>query len=92
MEVAIEAIESELKERLEELKNEDKLLEMQRLSQRTNFDIEMLREMGYCSGVENYSRHLSGREAGSTPFTLLDYFPDDYLIMIDESHMTVPQI
>ena len=65
---------------------------MQRLSQRTNFDIEMLREMGYCSGVENYSRHLSGREAGSTPFTLLDYFPDDYLIMIDESHMTVPQI
>ena len=92
MEVAIEAIESELKERLEELKNEDKLLEMQRLSQRTNFDVEMLREMGYCSGVENYSRHLSGREAGSTPFTLLDYFPDDYLIMIDESHMTVPQI
>ena len=92
MEVAIEAIESELKERLEELKNEDKLLEMQRLSQRTNFDIEMLREMGYCSGVENYSRHLSGREAGSTPFTLLDYFLDDYLIMIDESHMTVPQI
>ena len=92
MEVAIEAIESELKERLEELKNEDKLLEMQRLSQRTSFDIEMLREMGYCSGVENYSRHLSGREAGSTPFTLLDYFPDDYLIMIDESHMTVPQI
>ena len=74
MEVAIEAIESELKERLEELKNEDKLLEMQRLSQRTNFDVEMLREMGYCSGVENYSRHLSGREAGSTPFTLLDYF------------------
>ncbi|MBU3811158.1 MAG: excinuclease ABC subunit UvrB [Candidatus Niameybacter stercoravium] len=92
MEVAIEAIESELKERLAELKNEDKLLEMQRLSQRTNFDVEMLREMGYCSGVENYSRHLSGREAGSTPFTLLDYFPDDYLIMIDESHMTVPQV
>lgn len=92
MEKAIESIEDELKERLEELKNEDKLLEMQRLSQRTNFDIEMLREMGYCSGVENYSRHLSGREAGSTPFTLLDYFPDDYLIMIDESHMTVPQI
>ena len=92
MEKAIESIEDELKERLGELKNEDKLLEMQRLSQRTNFDIEMLREMGYCSGVENYSRHLSGREAGSTPFTLLDYFPDDYLIMIDESHMTVPQI
>nr|WP_307991306.1 excinuclease ABC subunit UvrB [uncultured Niameybacter sp.] len=92
MEVAIEAIEQELKERLEELKNEDKLLEMQRLAQRTNFDIEMLREMGYCSGVENYSRHLSGREKGSTPFTLIDYFPDDFLIMVDESHMTVPQI
>lgn len=92
MELAIEAIEQELKERLEELKNEDKLLEMQRLSQRTNFDIEMLREMGYCSGVENYSRHLSGREKGSTPFTLIDYFPDDFLIMVDESHMTVPQI
>lgn len=92
MELAIEGIEEELKERLAELKNEDKLLEMQRLSQRTNFDVEMLREMGYCSGVENYSRHLSGREQGSTPFTLLDYFPDDYLIMIDESHMTVPQI
>lgn len=92
MEHAITAIEEELKERLEVLKGEDKLLEMQRLSQRTNFDIEMLREMGYCSGVENYSRHLSGREAGSTPFTLLDYFPDDYLLMIDESHMTVPQV
>ncbi|MGL4343650.1 MAG: excinuclease ABC subunit UvrB [Cellulosilyticaceae bacterium] len=92
MEQAIEGIEAELKVRLEELKGEDKLLEMQRLSQRTNFDVEMLREMGYCSGVENYSRHLSGREAGSTPFTLLDYFPDDYLIMIDESHMTMPQI
>lgn len=92
MELAIEAIEQELKERLEELKNEDKLLEMQRLAQRTNFDIEMLREMGYCSGVENYSRHLSGREKGSTPFTLIDYFPDDFLIMVDESHMTVPQI
>ena len=92
MELAIDAIEQELKERLEELKNEDKLLEMQRLAQRTNFDIEMLREMGYCSGVENYSRHLSGREKGSTPFTLIDYFPDDFLIMVDESHMTVPQI
>lgn len=92
MEGAITAIESELTERLEELKNEDKLLEMQRLSQRTNFDVEMLREMGYCSGVENYSRHLSGREKGSTPFTLLDYFPEDFLIMIDESHMTVPQV
>ncbi|MGL6173722.1 MAG: excinuclease ABC subunit UvrB [Cellulosilyticaceae bacterium] len=92
MEEAIKRIEAELEVRLQELKEQDKLLEMQRLSQRTNFDIEMLREMGYCSGVENYSRHLSGRDAGSTPFTLLDYFPDDYLIMIDESHMTMPQI
>lgn len=92
MELAVKGIEEELKERLQELKEEDKLLEMQRLSQRTNFDIEMMREVGYCSGVENYSRHLSGREAGSTPFTLLDYFPDDYLIMVDESHMTMPQV
>ncbi len=92
MEKAIERIEAELAERLEELKKEDKLLEMQRLSQRTHFDIEMLREMGYCSGVENYSRHLSGREEGETPFTLLDYFPDDYLMIIDESHMTIPQV
>ncbi len=92
MELAIARIESELEVRLKQLKEEDKLLEMQRLSQRTNFDIEMLREMGYCSGVENYSRHLSGREEGSTPFTLLDYFPDDYLIMVDESHITIPQI
>jgi excinuclease ABC subunit B len=92
MKDAIVRIEEELEQRLKELKEEDKLLEMQRLSQRTNFDVEMLREMGYCSGVENYSRHLSGREAGSTPFTLLDYFPEDYLIIIDESHMTIPQI
>ncbi|MBE6022145.1 MAG: excinuclease ABC subunit UvrB [Cellulosilyticum sp.] len=92
MEKAIARIEEELAERLEELKREDKLLEMQRLSQRTHFDIEMLREMGYCSGVENYSRHLSGREEGETPFTLLDYFPDDYLMIIDESHMTIPQV
>jgi excinuclease ABC subunit B len=74
------------------LKREDKLLEAQRIAQRTNFDIEMLREMGYCSGVENYSRHLSGREEGSMPFTLLDYFPEDYLLIIDESHMTIPQV
>lgn len=92
MEKAIARIEEELAERLEELKKEDKLLEMQRLSQRTHFDIEMLREMGYCSGVENYSRHLSGREEGETPFTLLDYFPDDYLMIVDESHMTIPQV
>lgn len=92
MEKAIERIENELEMRLQELKSEDKLLEMQRLAQRTQFDIEMLREMGYCSGVENYSRHLSGREEGETPFTLLDYFPEDYLMIIDESHMTIPQV
>lgn len=92
MEMAIGRIEEELADRLEELKSEDKLLEMQRLSQRTHFDIEMLREMGYCSGVENYSRHLSGRAEGETPFTLLDYFPDDYLMIVDESHMTIPQV
>ncbi|OOB80440.1 MAG: excinuclease ABC subunit B [Epulopiscium sp. Nuni2H_MBin003] len=89
---AIRAIEEELDGRIKELKQEDKLLEMQRLMQRTNFDVEMLREMGYCSGVENYSMHLSGRQKGSTPFTLLDYFPKDYLIIIDESHITLPQI
>ncbi len=92
MELAIQSIDIELQERLEALKAEDKLLELQRLSQRTDFDIEMMREVGYCSGIENYSRHLSGREAGSTPFTLIDYFPDDFLIMIDESHMTIPQV
>ncbi len=92
MEMAIKRIEDELEVRLQELKSEDKLLEMQRLAQRTHFDIEMLREMGYCSGVENYSRHLSGREEGETPFTLLDYFPEDYLMIIDESHMTIPQV
>lgn len=92
MELAIQTIDIELEERLKELKREDKLLEMQRLSQRTNFDIEMMREVGYCSGIENYSRHLSGRKAGSTPFTLIDYFPDDFLMIIDESHMTLPQV
>ncbi len=92
MEKAIARIEGELEERLKVLKSEDKLLEMQRLAQRTHFDIEMLREMGYCSGVENYSRHLSGREEGETPFTLLDYFKEDYLMIVDESHMTIPQV
>lgn len=92
MEKAIERIEAELEERVAELKAEDKILEAQRLLQRTQFDVEMLREMGYCSGVENYSRHLSGREEGETPFTLLDYFPDDYLMIVDESHMTIPQV
>ncbi|NLM12380.1 MAG: excinuclease ABC subunit UvrB [Epulopiscium sp.] len=92
LERAIQAIEEELVERVKELKGEDKLLEAQRLAQRTNFDIEMMREVGYCSGIENYSRHLSGRPAGSTPHTLIDYFPDDFLIIVDESHITVPQI
>ena len=92
MEMAIKRIEEEMEERVAELKSEDKLLEAQRLLQRTQFDIEMLREMGYCSGVENYSRHLSGRAEGETPFTLLDYFPEDYLMIVDESHMTIPQV
>lgn len=92
MQQAIERIEAELEERLKVLKSENKLLEMQRLEQRTHFDMEMLKEMGYCSGVENYSRHLSGRAEGETPFTLLDYFPDDFLMIIDESHMTLPQV
>jgi excinuclease ABC subunit B len=89
---AIEDIEAELEERLAELKDQDKLLEAQRLEQRTRYDLEMLREVGYCSGIENYSRHLSQREPGSTPWTLLDYFPDDFLMVVDESHMSVPQI
>ncbi|RKD30093.1 excinuclease ABC subunit UvrB [Thermohalobacter berrensis] len=92
IERAIKSIEKELAERLKELRAEDKLLEAQRLQQRTMYDIEMLREMGYCQGIENYSRHLSGRKPGSKPFTLLDYFPDDYLMIIDESHVTIPQI
>ena len=74
------------------LSSEDKLLEAQRITERTNFDIEMMRETGFCSGIENYSRHLTGQIPGQPPYTLFDYFPDDFLIMIDESHMTVPQI
>jgi excinuclease ABC subunit B len=89
---ALEAIEAELEVELVRLRNEDKLLEAQRLEQRTRYDIEMLREMGYCSGIENYSRHLSQRQPGEPPWTLLDYFPADYLMFIDESHMTVPQV
>ena len=97
MQLAIQRIEKELEERLAELKREDKLLEAQRLEQRTNYDLEMLREMGFCTGIENYSRHLSLREAGSTPFTLIDFFPEDFLIIADESHVepcmreTVPE-
>ena len=92
MERAIQSIEQELKEQLKELNSHGKLLEAARLEQRTNYDLEMLREAGYCSGVENYSRHLSERPAGSPPWTLLDYFPKDFLLFIDESHMTIPQI
>lgn len=92
MERAIQTIEEELEERVKYFKSEDKLLEAQRISERTNFDIEMLRETGFCSGIENYSRHLSGLEPGSTPNTLIDYFPDDFLIIVDESHITIPQV
>ena len=92
LERAITTIKEELEERIRYFKREDKLLEAQRIAERTNFDIEMLRETGFCSGIENYSRHLSGLEPGSTPNTLMDYFPDDYLIIVDESHMTIPQI
>ncbi|MFO8070196.1 MAG: excinuclease ABC subunit UvrB [Alkalibacterium sp.] len=89
---AIDSIQAELKDRLEELYRENKLLEAQRLEQRTNYDIEMMMEMGYCSGIENYSRHLDGRKPGESPYTLLDFFPKDSLFIIDESHMTMPQI
>ena len=89
---AIRRIEDELDQQVAYFRSKDKLLEAQRIAQRTNFDIEMLRETGYCSGIENYSRHLSGRAAGSTPHTLLDYFPKDYLMIVDESHMTLPQV
>ncbi len=92
IEGAINEIETELDFRLKELIAEDKLLEAQRLKQRTNFDVEMIREMGYCSGIENYSRIFDGRSAGSPPLTLIDYFPDDFLMFIDESHVTMPQV
>ncbi|HIT72607.1 MAG TPA: excinuclease ABC subunit UvrB, partial [Candidatus Fimicola cottocaccae] len=92
MKIAIQRIEEELEEQLKKLKSEDKLLEAQRLEQRTNYDIEMMREMGFCSGIENYSRHLSLREEGSTPNTLIDFFPDDFIIIADESHVSIPQI
>lgn len=89
---ALTTIEQELEERLKELKEQGKLLEAQRLEQRTRYDLEMLQEIGFCQGIENYSRHISGREAGSAPFTLLDYFPEDMLLFIDESHVSVPQV
>ncbi|HET9311244.1 MAG TPA: excinuclease ABC subunit UvrB [Actinomycetota bacterium] len=92
MKRALVTIEEELHERLAELEGEGKLLEAERLRMRTSYDLEMMREVGFCSGIENYSRHIDGRSAGTAPFTLLDYFPDDYLVVIDESHVTVPQL
>ncbi|MDR1531174.1 MAG: excinuclease ABC subunit UvrB [Clostridiales bacterium] len=92
MEAAIRTIEEELEQRVAELKSEDKLLEAQRLLQRTRYDVEMMREVGFCSGIENYSRHLAQRAPGSTPHTLMDYFPEDLLIIADESHVTIPQV
>ena len=92
LKIAIKRIEAELEERLKVLDNEGKLLEAQRLEQRTRYDVEMMAEMGFCSGIENYSRHLTLRDAGATPYTLMDYFPEDFLIMVDESHVTLPQV
>lgn len=91
-EAAIASIREELDERLRVLRDNDKLLEAQRLEERTNYDIEMMREIGFCSGIENYSRHISGRAPGSAPYTLLDYFPDDFLLVVDESHVSIPQV
>lgn len=92
MDRAVHTIEEELKERVEFFKNENKLIEAQRIEERTNFDLEMMIETGFCQGIENYSRHISGRPAGSPPFTLFDYMPDDFLLLIDESHATIPQV
>jgi len=92
LDAAVAAIEQELVERLDELKRQGKILEMKRLEQRTRYDLEMLRELGYCTGIENYSRHLDGRKEGEPPYTLIDYFPEDYLLFIDESHLTIPQL
>ncbi|MEE0776685.1 MAG: excinuclease ABC subunit UvrB, partial [Bacillota bacterium] len=92
MKEAVVAIENELEERLKYLRSEDKLLEAQRLEQRTRFDLEMMQEVGYCQGIENYSRHLTGRKVGEAPYTLMDFFPKDFLLFIDESHVTIPQI
>jgi len=92
MKKAILSIENELVNRIDEFKQENKLLEAQRIEQRTNFDLEMLQEIGFCSGIENYSRHISGREPGEAPYTLIDYFPEDFLLFVDESHVTLPQV
>lgn len=92
VEKAIETIRRELKSRIKEFENEDKLVEAQRIEQRTNYDIEMLKEIGFCSGIENYSRHMSQRPPGSRPYTLIDYFPDDFILFVDESHVSIPQV
>lgn len=92
MERAINTIEEELEERIKYFKDNNKLIEAQRIEERTNFDIEMMKETGFCQGIENYSRHISGREPGSAPFTLLDYLPKDFLLLVDESHATIPQV
>ena len=92
LEKAIVTIEEELKERVAYFKSQNKLIEAQRIEERTNFDIEMMKETGFCQGIENYSRHISGRPAGSPPYTLFDYFPKDFLLLIDESHATIPQV
>ncbi len=92
MERAISTIEAEMEEQVKYFKSQNKLIEAQRIEERTNFDIEMMKETGFCQGIENYSRHISGREAGSPPFTLFDYFPDDFLLLVDESHATIPQV
>ncbi|MGO3018272.1 MAG: excinuclease ABC subunit UvrB [Anaerococcus sp.] len=91
-EKAVESIKAELKDRLKELEDQNKLVEAQRLEQRTNYDIEMLQEIGFCSGIENYSRHMSQREPGSRPYTLIDYFPDNFMLFVDESHVSIPQV
>ncbi len=92
LERALQTIEKEMEERVQYFKSQNKLIEAQRIEERTNFDIEMLKETGFCQGIENYSRHISGRRPGSPPFTLFDYFPDDFLLLIDESHATIPQV
>ncbi len=92
MEKALKTIEEEMNERVAYFKSQNKLIEAQRIQERTNFDMEMMKETGFCQGIENYSRHISGREPGSAPFTLFDYFPDDFLLLIDESHATIPQV
>ena len=92
MEAALKEIEKDMEARVAELKAADRLVEAQRLEQRTRYDMEMMQEIGYCQGIENYSRYFDGRAPGQPPFTLLDYFPKDFLLMIDESHVTIPQI